>query len=50
MRNVATNVYAKSRPNYAGLHIDKTLGFRKSDNNNKQRNNKKSKNNVCSDG
>jgi len=40
---MVTNVYAKS--NYDRLRIDKALGFRKSDNDNK----KKSKKSVRSD-
>jgi len=39
--NTVANGYAKS--NYDRLRIDKALGFRKSDNNNKKRNKKKSK-------
>ena len=47
MDNMVTNVCVKS--NGDRLHIDKALGFWKSDNNNKKHKNKKSKNNVCSD-
>jgi len=41
-----TNVYATS--NYDRLRIDKALGFRKADNNNKEHKNKRSNNNVRS--
>jgi len=45
MGNIVTNVYAKSNY-YDRLRIDKALGFRKSDNNNKRI---KNMNKVCSD-
>ena len=44
MGNMVTNVYAKS--NYDRLRVDKALGFRKSDDNNRKHKNKKSDNNV----